>query len=144
MLTRYFAILFLLLSIAACAPRGENKSIDEVFALQKQNFAQVAAAAQLKDPVSGNLREIAAQLERLALESEPAQVASHSKEIADAFVTLIPRAGFTSRPAMTELQSQFLAVSQDGKALDQSSRKMLAARTYSALASELETTKFNL
>jgi hypothetical protein len=68
-------------------------------------------------------------------------------DIANSLNGLITRSGFTVRPAMAELISQYRTVAADTASkvsIGAPNLKLLAARTYSLLTAELSTSQFRL
>lgn len=136
----------LVVLVTACAPRGENQSVDEVLNSQARTFKALNYADKVRPEINKNLGEIATKLETLSSGKISSEVGTLSTQIAVMLTDLTNHAGYTSRPAMTELVNQYRSLSQDheSRAADQGALKLLVARTYSLLSSELETTKFSL
>jgi hypothetical protein len=131
-----------LLLLASCAPRGETKTLEEIYANSKSRYTAVQSA-QVPADVTQPLGSIATHLEQIAGQ-HGADASRSAKEIAELLAPLTTRAGYTSRPAMGELVSQYRMMSQSEAAVENPTAKLLAARTYTLLASELETTKFSV
>ena len=149
--TLILVLCLCLISLVGCGPRGETKTLAEVLSLAKESFAQAVAHvsdAQVKAQVS----EVSTNLEKILADSASANgnagaaVSTSTVAIADKLGELVKVAGFPTRPAMGELATQFRVLSTDaGKgAVNPARVKLLAARTYSLLASELETTQFSV
>lgn len=131
------------LMFSGCAPRGETITLDEVFEKAKSRLinAELEQDGELPEAVA-NLKMT---LDRVLATSESgtqgsARVYVDTSETID---VLIPRAGVTSRAALNQLSRQFRSLAdQHHVTADQA--KLIVARTYNAVASELETTKFGL
>lgn len=136
---------FLVLTVISCAPRGESKSVDEVLAIQRSKFTEQRDGANLSGPVKQELDSVAAGLETLSQLKKGEAVEPLAVKVSEGLTVLISDAGYTSRPALSELISQYRVLSADQASENGGAAvKLLVARTYSALASELETTKFQL
>jgi hypothetical protein len=131
--------LFLAATLSACAPRGESKSLAEVLETAKERYALVKDEAKSPKVVEA-LKSVLAELESVE-KARGVLAESSADKVALTLNGLIEHAGYTSRPAMTELMNQYLYVSEHG-AENADATLLLASRTYSLLASELETTKF--
>ncbi len=130
-------VLGLSCSISACGPRGETRTLDDVLQSSKQRFTN-AQGASIPQTQAAILKEIPGRLEQLAGAATP-QSAKTAGEVADLLSSLISHAGYTARPALAEIVTQYrmLPTAQASAA-----PRLLVARTYSLLASELETTHF--
>lgn len=142
---RLTAFLLVLVLLAGCLPRGETRTLQEVYSEAHSRFV-AANPAQVPADLAQTVQSLAGKLESLASETSSDSV-SGAHEIAQMLADLTPRAGYTSRPALGELAAQFRSFQE--KSLRRESNvtargKLLAARTYSLLAGELETTRFGL
>ncbi|MCB0317678.1 MAG: hypothetical protein KDD56_02910 [Bdellovibrionales bacterium] len=125
----------------ACAPRGESKTLEQVLKSSQERFSKANQRAGTV-VVADVLSQTKDHLETLLSQ----QVNGQDKlmyETANLLAKLTENAGYTSRPAMTELVSQYRELGHIGNA-GQNEVTLLVSRTYSILASELETTKFKL
>lgn len=129
-----------------CGPRGESHSLDQVFADARTSYSSVGTTGVPGD-VAEALKKLASELDTLAdkAKSEGTDAKVLAKGIADALDGLTSRSGMTQRASMTELVNQYRAAAHSGalKAGDANLR-LLTARTYTLLSSELQTTKFGL
>lgn len=140
-----FLGLVVIAGLVSCAPRGENQSVDQVFKNQHEKFTSQVKQVQLKDNVAGTLQSLTTSLDHLAAANDTSAIASTAGTVSENLSALILNAGYTSRPAITELTNQYRALSESKETeSNKAAVKLLIARTYSALASELETTKFAL
>ncbi|MBN8547829.1 MAG: hypothetical protein J0M12_00790 [Deltaproteobacteria bacterium] len=135
------ALAVCVLSLSAC-PRGETKTLGQVYDGSKQRFVAVQNAAVPQD-VAQPLKDINARLEQISGQ-EGVQASQTASELAGLLAPLTVRAGYTARPGMGEVITEYRMLSQEGAAVKNPTVKLLAARTYSLLASELETTKFSV
>ncbi len=136
-----FRSLLLMVAVAllcSCSPRGESKSLSEVYEAARARYAAVNSVAAGVSELAGLEQGL------LALVDNPK--ADTARSISDTLRTLIARAGYTSRPALGELIEQYqnIAFESSEMPVNQSRAKLLAARTYNLLARELETTSFRL
>lgn len=132
--------LLLSLALVSCGPRGESKSLDEVLQIARERYTQVADKASAS-PANELLTALNKDLESL-LESSQDRSATFGR-VGDGLYKVFPKAGAPSRPAIVELAKQYKMLSHE-KNVNDSTVKLVASRTYSMLASELETTGFKL
>lgn len=128
----------LLIALSSCAPRGESKSLSEVFEAAKTRYTTARSGAQ----GIAELQSLESTLSSWV--SKPSY--DGARKISDTLRTLIVKTGYTSRPAMGELIEQYQTIGFDKSAMkiSPSRVKLLVARTYNLLASELETTAFRV
>jgi len=150
------AALGLVLFTSGCAPRGESKSLDEILVLARDRFSSIqkrVPTGALSAEASKSLEQVTKAIEGTIVANSTTEQAAQAKAIGVAFSELLPKAGYTSRAALAEVQKQYVqlaeSVSSEGAGLapaaDQVARARLAAtRAYTVLASELETTEFGL
>ena len=136
--------LFLLLALNACAPRGENHSVDQVLSDAQAKFAMELKSSA--SPANDKVKSLSDSLEKFMTAADVAQQKSLADALAFSLEDLITKAGYTSRPAMSELALQYqnIAKGSASEYFSKSSAKLLVARTYIMLSSELETTAFRL
>lgn len=134
------AFAFSVLCLCGC-PRGETKSLGEVYEIAKQRFVSVKDAAVPED-VSQPLKDIDSHLNQIAAE-EGTKAAQSAGQLAALLTPLTTRAGYPTRPAMGEIVAQYRMMAE-GNDVKNPTARLLAARTYSLLASELETTRFSV
>lgn len=156
-----------------CAPRGESRSTEEVLESSRARFEQALSQSPEVDQQTSLLKNIAIGLETMveignsnkSAESfafgQPVQASDMKKvrgvagDIAAQLLTLTSRAGYTSRPSLGELANQYRVIASFGTStveqtalgtgeLSTGAIALLAARTYSLLASEVETTGFQV
>lgn len=131
--------------IAGCAPRGESRTVDQILSDARAAYQDTATKASANDAAS--LKNLSASLDRLAGIGGGGDAKAVSSEIAQTLTGLSTKAGYTVRPAMAELVSQYRSVSEDAQgsaSLGAPHLKLLVARTYSLIASELKTTGFKV
>ncbi len=141
-------VIFSLLFILGCDgfPRGESKSLDQVVSIAKERYADANKAGVPAD-LRGSLDQVEKSLANLLVETDPAAVANDTKVIAKELDTLVAKAGYTSRPTITELMFQFTAFSDKAKSsakINQAALRLLVSRTFTTLAVELETKSFKV
>ena len=149
-------IAALIITASGCAPRGESKSLDEVLALARERFSAVqksVPANAMAGEASKSLDQAMKAIEGIVAASSLGEQATQAKSVEAAFSELLPNAGYTSRAALAEVQKQYGQIANQVSAeaaglppaADQVAKvKLAAARAYTILASELETTGFNL
>jgi hypothetical protein len=147
--TRLCLTVVLACGLVGCGPRGETKTLAEILQIAKADFAeQFGNGSVLSDTsTQAQVSKIHSQLEALISDqSDRAALAKAASDIAHELASLTSKAGYTSRPALTELATQFremTASAEKGEA-QLATLKLMATRTYSTLASELATTKFSV
>lgn len=141
---RGLLVVAITVGLVACAPRGESKSLNEVVTIAKNRFALVQDVP-VDSAVQESLKPVVKALEDLVNNPRGGGVTKNSKVIATALSQLSVRASYTNRPAMGEVLSQYLVmINTPATEVNGAAVKLLAARTYSLLASELETRRFSL
>lgn len=139
-------------AVAACEPRGETISLPQVLENSKKEFSTAVGALDAKTvgELKPQLERINTLLDTMTSEKGAASLAQTSEEIAKILSQLTAQAGYTSRPALGEIAAQFRevqeSISREAKGAQESlsALKLLASRTYSLLASELQGVKFGL
>jgi hypothetical protein len=141
----WFAVLSVFGVISGCAPRGESHTVDQILSDARSAYQDSASKAAADDTAS--LKNLSASLDRLAGIGGGGDAKAVSGEIAQTLTGLSTKAGYTVRPAMAELVSQYRSVSENaqaGASIGAPHLKLLVARTYSLIASELKTTGFRV
>jgi len=131
--------------VNGCAPRGESHTVDEILSDARRGYQSVvvAKAGNYKD----QLTSLASSLDKLAGIGGGGDAKVVSGGIADSLQGLIEHAGFTVRPAMTELINQYRVVASSATrdvSIGAPNLKLLVARTYTLVSSELKTTQFKI
>lgn len=135
------AVLF----AAGCGPRGESHTIEQIFSDARAGYTDIASKASPE--MKGTLTGLTTSLDKLAGQVSGGDVRQLSASLADGLTALQTKAGFTQRPAMTELIKQYrlIASSTDAKLVAGAANlKLVAARTYSLLSAELTSTNFRI
>jgi hypothetical protein len=133
------------LSVVGCAPRGESHTVDQILSDARAAYGEVSV--QLAPEVDSALKSLTQSLDRLAGLQGGGDARQVSSGVVDTLTSLIPKAGFTQRAAMTELINQYRTISTTQGApltLGAPNLKLVVARTYSILSSELASTKFRI
>jgi hypothetical protein len=135
----FFTIFSLSTLFSACAPRGENNSLDEVLSVQQSSFRNALSSAQLSPELSKTIAGLEGKLKELLASAASTEASSKASLIVEDLSQLLNHAGYTSRPAMNELLNQFRVLADTKSAQNQSGSaiKLLVARTYSLLSAEL-------
>lgn len=144
-----FSLLCLILgSLLACAPRGETRSLDQVLEAARERYGAVSNVPV--DPhVGQSLKAITQHLADLEKPLALPQFSQKSAMVADLLDSLDRKAGYTSRASLADIANQYRGLSSQANGqsnIDANAQlaraRLLVARTYGLLASELETTKF--
>lgn len=122
--------------------RGETKTLNEVLQLSRQRYQAVSNRAQ-EATLGQSLGGLTATLEGILAKADKAVQQQHAGKIAEQLTTLLPRTGYTTRPAMREIIKQYMVLSSSAD-LTPAEVELLVSRTYSMLATELETTAFKI
>jgi hypothetical protein len=132
-------------SIVGCGPRGEAHTIDQILTDARGGYESVANKVPAND--GATIKTLTANIDKVAGIGGGGDARTLSSDIASQLEGLSVRAGFTARPAMAELINQYRNVAADKGAtvsIGAPHLKLLAARTYSLLTAELNTTQFRL
>ncbi len=144
LISRLVAVSLAALTISGCLPRGETKTLDEIYASAKSSFSKVDTKSVAGDS-GATLGKLVAKLNEIGEAGDGFDYVSSTKEVADALTSLADHAGYTSRPSLGELAKQYRLFTPAAEATaTRSKAKLLVARTYSLVQGELETTKFSL
>lgn len=138
------AISFSLL-VTGCGPRGESHTVEQI--LNDARVAYQTASGKVATGEATTLKTLQGSLDKLAGIGGGGDAKVIANEVADSLTNLITRAGYTARPAMSELIHQYRSVAGDSSSassIGAPNLKLLAARTYSLIAAELNTTQFKL
>jgi len=131
--------------VSGCAPRGESHTVEQVLTDARVEYQSVAAQAPAD--TSAALKFLTSSLDRIAGIGGGGDAKAISQEIANSLTELSLKAGYPARPAMAELVNQYRTVATQGGSsvsIGAANLKLLAARTYSLVASELKTTQFKI
>ncbi len=135
----------LLAAVSGCAPRGESHTVEQILADARSAYQSVAVSAPAETGAA--LKFLATSLDRIAGLGGGGEAKAISQEIASMLSDLSLKAGYTARPAMAELINQYRTVansSNSSLSIGAPNLKLLAARTYSLVTSELKTTQFKI
>lgn len=130
-----------LILLSGCL-RGESKSLDEVLKIAQDQFHKTSQQ-DVPPEVANALKTIQSNLENAIKNSNAQNMIGSVGQVSEELTEILPKAGYTVRPALTELRNQFLELSGNSS-LTTEEIKLLASRTYSTLAQELETNKFGI
>lgn len=131
--------------VSGCAPRGESHSVEQI--LNDARAAYSGMSQDVSPDVSTALKSLTGSLDKLAGLGGGGDARQVSANVAEGLNSLITRSGFTQRPAMAELINQYRTLSTSTgapTALGAPNLKLVVARTYTILTSELTSTKFKL
>ncbi len=146
----FAALCLVCLCLVSCAPRGETNSLDQILESARTRYLSLGTAGVAPE-VGKSLKSIATSLADLEKPLALPQYAQKSTAVAELLAALNGRAGYTSRASLAELASQYRGMASQanqGSSIDAKAQlartRLLVARTYNLLASELETTGFAL
>lgn len=134
-----------LVAVSACGPRGESHSVEQILTDSRAAFQRVANSASAD--TSASLKFLTGALDRIAGLGGGGEAKVISQEIANMLTELGAKAGYTVRPAMAELVNQYRVIASNTEgpvSIGAPNLKLIAARTYSLVASELKTTQFKV
>lgn len=129
-------------ALSGCAPRGETKTLDEVLTEARDRFRAVSSKAA-NSQAQGSVNSLATKLDLIS-QAHGSLAANEVGAIADILQGLSLHAGYPSRPAIAELETQYRELSASAAGPSSAVAKLLAARTFTLVAGELETSAFSL
>ncbi len=131
--------------VSGCGPRGESHTVEQIFSDARAGYTKMASKAS--PDMNTSLSGIASSLDKLAGQAGGGDVRQLSANLADGLTAMLPKAGFTQRPAMTELIKQYRQIATTSGTqvtAGAPNLKLVAARTYSLLSAELTSTNFRI
>ncbi|MFN4896227.1 MAG: hypothetical protein ACK5GN_01360 [Pseudomonadota bacterium] len=131
--------------VSGCAPRGESHTVEQILADARSAYQSVSGQAPAE--ASAALKFLTGSLDRIAGLGAGGEAKVISDEIASMLVELSGKAGYPTRPAIAELVSQYRTIANDAASkvsIGAPNLKLLAARTYALVTSELKTTQFKV
>lgn len=145
--SRFCSLLVVAASVCAvgCGPRGESHTVEQILDDARVSYQAVSTKALSSD--ASALKTLQTSLDKLAGLGGGGDAKVVAGDIANSLNALITKSGFTVRPAMAELISQYRTVAADTASkvsIGAPNLKLLAARTYSLLTAELSTSQFRL
>ena len=137
------AIIFVLvLFVAACQPRGETKSVDEVLSYEQQRFETLPVDAEDESRLNSlrsSLKDILSDWNTPHLIKDINLV---SKDLSDISSSI----SFPMKPALDEIIREYKSLGEMPSDVDFSQEtgriKLLVARTYGLLADEIASRNF--
>lgn len=131
-----------------CLPRGETKTLQDVFDRAKEQYNSVEKSA-IAPQIQQQLANLTKHLDEISAGAQSGAFSEHAQNVADILADLTNHAGYPSRPALGELAARYRELSSNsGSANFVASPppqvKLLMARTYSLLSSELSVAKFRI
>ncbi len=135
---RILTSLFFIIFTAGCL-RGESRSLDEVFIAAKDRYAE-ASKTELPPEVSQTMERVVVDLDKIAAGNSSDSLIT---EVLEGLSALLPHAGYTVRPALTEIRNQYVEL-LNGDDPSQQELRLLAARTFSTLEEELQGSRFSI
>ena len=140
----FLIVSALVLCMGGCMPRGETRTLDEILLDAREQFSTTDRKG-VPAELSPSIDKLAAKLQEIAAGGDSYDYVSNAHEIGDVLGQITVHAGYTSRPGFGELANQYhffkAGASSEGT---RSQGKLLVARTFSLLTSELKTTHFAL
>lgn len=136
--------LLISLALVACN-RGESKTIEELVEISKERISESMTEAEMagEEAIRDEVAKLQEDLTGLLQSAEAGDMVDSLglNAVAEQINSLVPKAGATSRSSLTELSKQFQILGGDSK-VQSDQVKVLVARTFHSLASEMESTKF--
>lgn len=136
--------LLLSLALVACN-RGESKTIEELVEISKERISVAMTEAEMvgEEAIRSEVAKLQDDLTALLQSAEAGDMVKTLglNSVAEQINSLVPKAGATSRSSLTELSKQFQILG-GGSEAQSDQVKVLVARTFHSLASEMESTKF--
>jgi hypothetical protein len=145
--SRIFLMTILVASVlasAGCLPRGETKTLDEVYRQAKSEYLALNKSGLPQD-LNEKIKGLEAQVIAFAEGDKDFNFEKSARDLSGLLSSVTPKAGYTSRASLAELSLQLQSFSQS--ATDEETRakaKLIGARTLSLLKGEFDTTKFGL
>lgn len=140
-MTKQIIFLFSVVLLTGCL-RGESKSLDEIFSIAKAQYTSSSRDGVPSD-VTASLDSIQKELENALTHAGSSTVITSINTISDSLSSLLPQAGYTVRPGLTELRNQYIELGKS-QLVSTDELKLIEARTYSTLAEELAAQKFGI
>lgn len=131
--------------VSGCGPRGESHTVDQIFGDARSSYLSSYVLSSKTAP--GEVKAVSDSLDKLAGEGGGGDARQISASVADNLTTLLPKSGFTQRAAMTELINQYRQIANSTGApltLGAPNLKLIAARTYTLLVAEFNSTQFRI
>lgn len=129
----------LIVSLIGCGPRGESKSLSEIYQRSQQRFEDGMNNASVNESIKPLLIQIAEGTKSLISESS---AKSNAVTLADILSRCGEKASPTTRQPLYELSMQLRAMSEDSTNPSPGERMLIASRVLDAVASEIETVGF--
>lgn len=136
-------------ALNACAPRGESQNLSDILTQSRDRY-RISEKSISDTERKGQLTQLAERLNQIEKVQDPEALKPATAEIKAALSQLLKHAGYTVRPSLSELISQYQAIANGSAVTTDPSLpgspevRLLLVRTYSVLATELETGKFSL
>ena len=126
-------LLFILitLTLTAC-PRGEYENLESLLSIAKGRYQQTQ---NISTPKRQEVAALATELDRLS--------AKNAANVAKQLEELLPSAGYTTRPALSELIQQYRLLAKN-TSVAPATLELISSRTYNLIASELEGVAFTI
>jgi hypothetical protein len=134
-----------LVAVMGCQPRGESHTLEQILSDARSGYSAVGVAPAAE--VGTILNQLKTDLDKLAGLGGGGDARELAGEVSGILGELVQKAGFTVRPAMTELMNQYKAIADGSGAavsIGAPNLQLLVARTFSLLTAEMSTSKFAL
>ncbi len=143
MLFRITLVLLAFLITVGCTPRGETRALETILNEKREDFTIAFGNAQ-KLRVGGEINIITEQLKVIEGATTQEQVKLAASTVSEKLSGLVLRAGYTTRPGIGELVSQYRFISENDELVAIEARKTAEVRLLTLLISEFKTTSFNV
>ncbi len=123
--------ILLVFFASSCAPRGETKSLQEILKESRGRYEKSLASADTSEETRKSLQSLVHEMEKSFAAGEPGERRKAAKKISEALDGLLLQAGYTTRPAMTQVIDQYRKLAQQKAASKElpAAAKLLIART---------------
>jgi len=158
--------------LTGCMPRGETRTLEQILTSAKENYMR-APTTGVPDGSAIALKAATTDLDGLvamslagsgpsdsgpsdsgpsdsgpsdSVQLKPDAIRKKVDSLASSMEILVRNAGYTARPALGELirEYQAMSVAPADSEISAATLQLLAARTYTLFASELDSTKFSV
>ncbi len=125
-----------------CEPRGETKTLDQVFEIAKDHYDSLVSSNATEE-IKAKMANLSGSFENMVGQENSEAIKTEAGRVADQLSDLAGDMGYTQRPSVGEIINQFRSLSTESLP-SKSEVKLLVARTMNILSSELESVNFKL
>ncbi|MBX7139215.1 MAG: hypothetical protein K1X83_14670, partial [Oligoflexia bacterium] len=118
-------------------------TLQQVLETARARYA-AAGTTGLEEGTSANLTKVVAELQALEGGADGAALKQHASQVASLLSGFERSAGYTTRPSLAEMVVQYRNLATAERGTSAATLKLVVARTYNVLASELEGARFGI